>query len=150
MLANTVAVVVCFFFFSYCLFQKLCKRQNSSHFSSSHAMWEHMSQTLFPHDHKNVCVMTFFEKIKRLVPWRVPGNGSMFAKISKGLLLLMSRSMGVWGSVYFTGVSCEISLVCVHSFHQASAGKLLVQGKKGGIRMNRPASRLVSAEGDIM
>lgn len=29
---------------------------------SSHAIWEHISQTLFPHDHKNVWGMSFSEK----------------------------------------------------------------------------------------
>lgn len=125
MLTNTDAVGVFFCFFFLIAFSKICvegKIVPISH--SSHATWEHIFQTLFPHDHKNVYGMTFFEKIKRLVPCPVPGNGSMFAKI-KGVPLLMSSSIGVWGSVYLTGVFVKShSYLFIHSLHQTYAGQL--------------------------
>lgn len=47
---------------------------------SIHAIWEHISQTLFPHDHKNVLGMRFFAETERLSPAPSLGVGPYLQK----------------------------------------------------------------------
>lgn len=76
----------CFFLFLYCLFQKLVDGKTVPSPHSSHAMWEHISQTPLPITTKMSAGWHSLKRLRDFFPCPVSGNGTTFAKTKEAPL----------------------------------------------------------------